>query len=130
MLVVIDSNVWISAIVFGGTPRKLFETIARNGGLIVASEEIFTEVRRILSQKFNDFTADFEDLKAILQPIIVKVDLGQIRISVCRDEDDNRVLETAVIGGAPVIVTGDKDLLVLSKYKNIDIMTPSQFLIH
>ncbi len=128
MLIVIDSNVWISAIVFGGTPRRLIEKIVRDGDSIVVSEEIFTEVRRVLSVKFNDFTADFENLKAILQLYIIKVDLGQIRISVCRDEDDNRVIETAIIGQAEVIVTGDKDLLVLLKYDEITIQKPTDFL--
>ena len=128
MLIVIDSNVWISAIVFGGTPRRLIEKIVRDGDSIVVSEEIFTEVRRVLSVKFNDFTVDFENLKAILQLYIIKVDLGQIRISVCRDEDDNRVIETAIIGQAEVIVTGDKDLLVLLKYDEIIIQKPTEFL--
>ena len=128
MLIVIDSNVWISAIVFGGTPRRLIEKIVRDGDSIVVSEEIFTEVRRVLSVKFNDFKADFENLKAILQLYIIKVDLGQIRISVCRDEDDNRVIETAIIGQAEVIVTGDKDLLVLLKYDEITIQKPTDFL--
>ncbi len=128
MLIVIDSNVWISAIVFGGTPRRLIEKIVRDGDSIVVSEEIFTEVRRVLSVKFNDFKADFENLKAILQLYIIKVDLGQIRISVCRDEDDNRVIETAIIGQAEVIVTGDKDLLVLLKYDEIIIQKPTEFL--
>lgn len=128
MLIVIDSNVWISAIVFGGTPRRLIEKIVRDGDSIVVSEEIFTEVRRVLSVKFNDFKADFENLKAILQLYIIKVDLGQIRISVCRDEDDNRVIETAIIGQAEVIVTGDKDSLVLLEYDEITIQKPTDFL--
>ncbi len=45
-----------------------------------------------------------------------------------RDEADNMVLETAVIGKCSFLITGDKDLLTLKKYKNIYVVTPSKFL--
>ena len=128
MKIVIDSNVWISALVFGGKPRHIFERAVADGWTIVASEEIFTEVRRILSSKFIDFIDDFESFQTVLQSHIVNVKLGSIRLSVSRDEDDNRVIETALIGGATHIITGDKDLLDLLKYKKIAIVKPSHFL--
>ena len=128
MRIVIDSNVWISALVFGGKPRHIFERAVADGWTIVVSEEIFTEVRRILSSKFIDFIDDFESFQTVLQPYIVNVKLGSIRLSVSRDEDDNRVIETALIGDASHIITGDKDLLVLSKYNNIAILMPADFL--
>jgi uncharacterized protein len=127
--VVIDSNVWISALVFGGKPRRIFERVVADGWTIVVSEEIFTEVRRVLAAKFDDFAEDFESFQAVMQPNIIKAKLGSIRLAVSRDEDDNRVIETAVIGDASHIITGDKDLLVLSRYNQIDIVTPAEFLI-
>ena len=128
MRIVIDSNVWISALVFGGKPRLIFEHAVANGWTIVASEEIFTEVRRVLSVKFIDFVDDFEGFQAILRAQIDKVQLGGIRITVSRDEDDNRVIETALSGDASYIVTGDKDLLMLLKYEDIAILKPADFL--
>ncbi len=128
MQIVIDSNVWVSALVFGGKPRHIFERVVSDGWTIVASEEIFTEVRRVLTVKFNDFLDDFESFQAILQPYITKIKLGHIKVTVSRDEDDNRVIETALVGEASHIITGDKDLLVLIKYNDIDIMNPSDFL--
>lgn len=127
MRIVIDSNVWISALVFGGKPRCIFERAVYEGWTIVTSEEIFTEVRRILVNKFADFVDDFESFQKIIQARTDKVELGSIRVKVCRDEDDNRVIETALIGDAAYIITGDKDLLVLKKYEGIDILTPSDF---
>jgi len=47
---------------------------------------------------------------------------------VCRDRDDDEVLATALSAGADVIITGDKDLLVLGKHKGIRIRSPRQFL--
>jgi putative PIN family toxin of toxin-antitoxin system len=128
MKIVIDSNVWISALVFGGKPRHIFERAIADGWAIMASEEIFTEIRRVLNVKFTDFLDDFESFQAILQPYTTKVKLGSVKVSVCRDEADNRVIETALIGDATHIITGDRDLLDLVKYEKITILTPSEFL--
>jgi predicted nucleic acid-binding protein len=56
------------------------------------------------------------------------VKLGGVTATASRDEDDNRVLETAVIGGCGFIVSGDKDLLVLGGYEGITIVAPAEFL--
>lgn len=50
------------------------------------------------------------------------------RITVVRDSTDNKIIEAAVEGKCEYIVTGDKDLLVLGKYKNIKIVSPKEFL--
>ena len=50
------------------------------------------------------------------------------RVHVCRDPEDNRILELAVNGDAGVIVTGDKDLLVLDPFRGVRIVTPAEFL--
>lgn len=128
MRIVIDSNVWISALVFGGKPRQIFERAIADGWTIIVSEEIFTEVRRVLNAKFADFVDDFESFQAILQPYMIKVRLGRVRVTASRDEDDNRVIETALIGSAAYIISGDKDLSVLLKYKQIVIFTPTDFI--
>ena len=50
------------------------------------------------------------------------------RINACRDPKDNMVLEAAVAGQVDVIVSGDKDLLTLSPFKGIPVLTPAAFL--
>ncbi len=125
--VVIDSNVWISALVFGGTPRIVFEQCVRDGARILVSEQLLSEIRRKLHTRFSDFTDDFGALITALHDRLDTVQLGEITIDVCRDPDDNMVLETAVLGYAHVIVSGDKDLLTLVSYDSIVIQTPSQF---
>jgi uncharacterized protein len=128
MNIVIDSNVWISALVFGGTPSRLFKHIIAEGWTIVVSEEIFTEVRRIIEKKFPLYLNEFDNLKRILGHRLLTVPLGSVHVNVCRDPDDNRVIETAVIGRATHIISGDKDLLVLGRYNDIVIVSPSDFL--
>jgi predicted nucleic acid-binding protein len=46
---------------------------------------------------------------------------------VCRDRDDDKVLETAVAGQADIILTGDRDLLILGEHNGIRILSPRQF---
>jgi putative PIN family toxin of toxin-antitoxin system len=125
---VVDSNVWISALVFGGTPRQVFELIVHDGLRLVVSAEILTEVRRVVGVKFPDFTDDVEALIGVIQDHIDVISLGSITIDACRDPDDNRVLETAILGGAGALVSGDKDLLILGDYEGVAIVTPQDWL--
>ncbi|MGB4420748.1 MAG: putative toxin-antitoxin system toxin component, PIN family [Candidatus Saccharimonadales bacterium] len=128
MKIVIDSNVWISALVYGGKPREIFEKVVANGWVIVVSEEIFTEIRRVLNTKFKDFIEDFEVFQSILRPYLIEVKLGSVKVSKCRDVDDNVVIETALIGDVVCIISVDKDLLDLKNYENVLIASPSDFL--
>jgi uncharacterized protein len=128
MRVVIDSNVWISALVFGGKPRQVFERVVENGDTIITCEEILSEVRRKLNQKFPDFVHDFEAILSTMSGRVVRVKLGKFNIKICRDPDDNKVLEAAKIGQAAVIISGDKDLLTLKEFEFKPILPPQIFL--
>ncbi|MGB3024173.1 MAG: putative toxin-antitoxin system toxin component, PIN family [Candidatus Saccharimonadales bacterium] len=128
--VVIDSNVWISALVFGGTPRRVLESCVQAGARIVISEQLLTETRRIINVKFVDFADDFESLIVSLALFIDVVQLGSQTVTVCRDPVDNMIFETALAGRAQVIISGDKDLLVLKHYQTVRIVTPTDFVQH
>ena len=126
--VVLDTNVVLSALVFGGNPRQVFTRTVTDGWTIVVSEEIFTEIRRTLEKKFAGYLGEFDNLKIILGARMVVVPLGSEHVNVSRDEDDNRIIETAIIGKAPYIISGDSDLLVLETYKGVKILSPANFL--
>ena len=126
--VVLDTNVLLSALVFGGRPRQVIELLARDLIDVVISEEILTEVRRHVANKFPTFTDDLVKFEILLEQDSELVKLGSITIAVCRDPDDNRILETATLGSCNYIASGDKDLLVLGIYKNIQILKPAEFL--
>lgn len=126
--VVLDTNVLLSALVFGGRPRQVVELLARDLIDVVISEEILTEMRRHVANKFPAFTDDLVKFEMLLEQDSELVKLGGITITVCRDADDNRILETAVLGSCEYIVSGDKDLLVLERYKSIQILKPAEFL--
>jgi putative PIN family toxin of toxin-antitoxin system len=127
-VIVIDSNVWISALIFGGNPGKILKLFVDNKVEVVMSEEIITELRRIIINKFPLFVNSLNLLEASLRKDTVFVQLGSITIDASRDVDDNRIIETAYIGKAQYIISGDKDLLVLKKYEDIKILSPVDFL--
>ena len=125
--VVIDSNVWISALVFGGAPRRVYEVVVDGGVRIVVSAEILTEIRRVVSAKFPDFAEDVQALLAVLHDQVEMVTLGAVTITASRDPDDNRVLETAILGDAGTIISGDRDLLELDNFEGVAIVRASEW---
>ena len=95
---------------------------------LIVAEEMLTEVRRIITSKFPEFLDDLEKLEKLFESDAHWVKLGLITISASRDPDDDKFIEAAVIGGGKFIVSGDKDLLDLKSYKDINIVNPSEFL--
>ena len=71
-----------------------------------------------------------EVLRAAIRLIVVRSELvhPDVQITVCRDPKDDKFLEVAVAGQADVIVSGDEDLLTLTPFTNIPIVSPARFL--
>ena len=88
--IVIDANVFISAIVFGGNPRKVIDLISEDLVTLVMAEEILTEVKRIIVSKFPEFLADLEKVEKLVESYADLVKLGTITVSASRDHDDNK----------------------------------------
>ena len=126
--VIIDTNVLISGIVFGGKPRQILDLLSEQLIVVIVAEEFFTELRRKISTKFPEFMDDLERVEKLLKRDAVMVKLGKMQITVCRDPDDNKFIESAIQGGCNYIISGDKDLLVLECYNDIQIIKPADFL--
>lgn len=126
--IVIDSNVYLSALLFGGNPRTVVETALRVGAIVIISEEIYTEMLKVVSIKFPQFLDEYRAFEVILRERTILIPLGSITVQASRDAKDNMILETACIGGAQIIVTGDKDLLVIRSYQEIMIVSPVELL--
>lgn len=126
--VVIDTNVWLSGLVFGGAPGVILDLFIDGDILVVSSEELLSELRRKIIQKFPLFVANLELLESSIRQDAIMVKLGTATPAVSRDPDDDRVLETALVGDCSHIITGDKDLLSLNSYQGIQIVTPTEFL--
>lgn len=129
MIVVLDTNVCISALNFPskrGTPVLALDKAAEED-TIVLCDEIESEIARVLSEKFRWNDARIHDALDILGASAIRVPIHGT-VSSCRDPDDNKILECAERARADLIVTGDKDLLVMASHKGTRIITPSEYL--
>ena len=127
MIVVLDSNVWVSALEFGGTPG-LALTQALTIDQLAIADFIEQEVVRVLTRKFHREPAA---LQAVLEDLLCwayRVEIQNTLSGVCRDPNDDPILETAVAAKAHLLVAGDRDLLSLKSFQGIGIVTPVDYL--
>jgi uncharacterized protein len=126
---VFDTNVLISALLFGNsTPGRAFFT-ALAQGVILVSLPLIAELDEVLNRpKFERYVTR-EERERFLEALIREATLVEIDevIQICRDPKDDKVLELAVSGQATYVITGDEDLLTLSPFRGIPILTPQQF---
>lgn len=127
--VTLDSNVYVSALNFGGKPLQVLE-LARAGQIENAiSNAIITETSRILYTKLYWKAEDITDAVDQILGFSNYVRADYTLDVVPSDPDDNRVIECAVKAKSHTIVTGDTDLLVLRSFEGIKIQNPSDFLL-
>lgn len=127
--VVFDTNIYLSAILFGGNPRTCLE-FAREGSLQLAtSSAVLLELSRKLYEKFL-WSGD--DVREVIEGIgmFATVVRSPEKVAVIKDdESDNRILECAKEAKADYIISGDKKhLLSLRDFENIPILSAKQFL--
>lgn len=132
MRVVVDVNVWISALLWRGIPRKILQLAQNNQITIFASQDLFQELESTL--KRNKFKAKIQSMSLMVEDLLdatteVLNFCPNISLNVpeLRDHKDNHILATALSAQAEVLITGDKDLLVLGNFRGILIMKPTDF---
>jgi uncharacterized protein len=128
MRVVADTNVLISAFLFGGLPRAFLDlsllgtfSLITSGVLLDELDEKLRGKLAVPETKAQGFISQLKNNARVVHPSFV-LD------AVPDDPEDNRVLECAVAGDAEFIVSGDKHLLRLGSYEGIVIVTVRQFL--
>ena len=126
--VVFDTNVYISAFITPGGRAHEAYLLALDGTIMVyTSVPILTEIAIKLHDKFHwDDDKITDAIKHIAA--VATMRKPSKRITVLKNEPDNRILECAIESGASIIVTGDKHLLMLEEYEGIEIVTLSKFL--
>lgn len=128
MKVVVDTNVFISGVFFGGKPQRVLEKIVDGEISGLCSVEIVEEyrevVRRMIEKKGGTLNPAF------LAPFYSKLQFIETSTVVkeCRDPDDNKFLACALDGAAYYVVSGDSDLLSMQEFKGIRIVSASEFL--
>jgi putative PIN family toxin of toxin-antitoxin system len=127
--VVLDTNVLISAVLFGGKPRQILEKAIRGEIRLCISEPILDELKGVLQRPKFDYSPEM--IQVILKELAGVSDFvnaSKTMDVVLEDPEDNRILECAVEAEANYIVTGDSHLLKLSRYQNIEIVNAVAFL--
>ena len=131
MRFVFDTNVVVSALLLADSiPRQAFDK-ALSHGTILISVPVILELAEVLSRKkLNKYLLEDERMR-FLVGLLKEAELVDATetITICRDPQDNKFLDLAVSGNADYIVSGDMDLLVLHPFRNIQILTPKEFLL-
>jgi len=126
--VVIDTNIYISAIFWGGKPRKIVE-LGRSGRIwIFTSSEIEKEIEEKLRLKFKLNADEAEQVLLDFSTFTVPVKITKKIKAIADDPDDDKFIECAVACDAGFIVPGDKHLLDLKEYEEIRIIKAVDFL--
>lgn len=127
MRVLLDTNVLLSAILFGGVPEALLRRALGGEMALITSVTLLDELEDLLVDKFT-FSRSAARLTRAEVESLSDLAVSERVPQVSRDRDDDHVLAAAVAGRADMIVTGDKDLLVLQTHAGIPILTPRQLL--
>ena len=129
MRIVLDTNVFISALLFGGVPQEILDLVSEGEVQLVISPSLFSELKEVLEEKFQ-FSRERTDrhLVDLWAVAHIAIPRKRVRVFTGKDEPDNRVLECAIQGRVDAIVTGDRKILRRKIYQRISILTPAQFL--
>ncbi|MEW6108523.1 MAG: putative toxin-antitoxin system toxin component, PIN family [Nitrospirota bacterium] len=126
--VVVDTNIFISAFGWGGKPLSIIELIESGELRNCISEDIVRELFAAVSYPKLGFPQIVQT--EILEFVLAYSDFYEAkeRTRISPDPKDNRFIECALAANASFIITGDKGLLSVKKYKGIKIISPEDFL--
>lgn len=127
MKIVIDTNVVISGVFFGGYPRTVIDAVLDRKLSVFATTDIIEEYLEIA----QEMIARKQGLcrEELLSAFVEKIKLIETHsdIHVSCDPDDDKFIACAKDSNALYIVSGDRDLLVLGHYDNIQMITAKEF---
>ena len=133
MRIVADTNVIVSAFLWGGTPRRLLDAVEARHFELFTSRALVTELEDVLSrEKFTEqlrktrFTSAF--LLARYTQFATLIAPAEVAVPELRDPDDALVIACALAARAEAIVSGDADLHALGGYQGIPVISPADCL--
>ena len=123
--VILDTNIFLSGILFGGTPNLLLQGIQKRKFDLYISEKLLDEVFDKLVNKFHVNENIIRDISTLLSYGIVVAPRKVVHFA--EDKKDAYLLELAEESKADYLITGDKKhLLPLKKWKQTHIISPKQ----
>jgi putative PIN family toxin of toxin-antitoxin system len=127
--IVLDTNVLISALLFGGNPQTVLEKAIMGQISLVLSREILNEFEDVLCGKKFAYHPEIarnivRELEAVSELVFPTRKISAVKA----DPYDNLILECAVKAGVDYVVSGDNHLLELRRFEGILILSPAEFL--
>lgn len=131
MKIVLDTNVWLSAVFWSGEAEKIIES--REKFEILISEDILKEITEVLDKetKFQKFIEDRKQkIEELIRTILSISTLTSTlsKVDIIKHKKDNIILELALDGKADYIISYNKHILDLIEFKGIRILSPGDFL--
>lgn len=130
MRVVLDTNVLLSGIFFGGVPGQILDAYAEGRLELVLSPEILAEYRRAgteLSVRYPSRRDALSPVLALLAMRATLVDVVPWPAPISADPEDDKFLAAALAGGAAIVISGDRHLRDVSGWRGIEVLTTRQF---
>ncbi|MCC5666640.1 putative toxin-antitoxin system toxin component, PIN family [Nostoc sp. CHAB 5784] len=128
--IIIDTNLWISFLI-GKELKQLQNLLLEETIQVVVSEEILEEIilvtQRPKLQKYFP-PNKVNELIQILRTISLFINIMS-EVYLCRDAKDNYLLALAKDSNANFLLTGDQDLLEITKFETTEIITYKEFLL-
>ncbi|HSM82156.1 MAG TPA: putative toxin-antitoxin system toxin component, PIN family [Nodosilinea sp.] len=135
MKIVIDTNVWVSGLLWGGIPNQVLRQVRQGLVQALVTDPLLAELAQTLTYpklqtKLHQLQETPDSLLLTVQELTTLCTPMAIAKPPLRDPKDLIVLEAALGGKASGIITGDRDLLVLGNFSDIPILLPQDFLKH
>lgn len=126
MRIVFDTNVILSAFLTEGLSNRIFEHCIVHDKIFI-SDYIISALDRILIRKFKVEIKDKNLFFKYIDTYFYKIKPRNKVPDICRDADDNNILQIAEFTDADYIITDDKDLLSLKRYGKTEIISPREY---
>jgi putative PIN family toxin of toxin-antitoxin system len=125
-----DTNIYISGTFGRGAPRQALHLAQLGEVEVVTCEQLLDELRRVLTRPDKPFCLTSDEADVVIENVrgYARLVTPARKVEVCRDPDDNLVIECALAGGVQYIVTGDLDLKELKVFEDIQIVDVRTFL--
>ena len=127
--IIIDTNIYISALGWEGKPKKILNKVLAGEYELILSIKQLEEIKRVLNYPKLGFTEEQKNRFLLLLHQIATVVKTKSELDIIlRDPKDNIILQPAKNIKIDYIVTGDEDLLILKEFKGAKIISPAKFL--
>ncbi|MFH1902391.1 MAG: putative toxin-antitoxin system toxin component, PIN family [Candidatus Omnitrophota bacterium] len=126
MKIFFDTNVIISSVITRGLSFDIIKDAAYKHQIYYTGH-LLKEIEETLLAKFSLSDSVVRRVVSLIEKYFLEGQTSGKIEKVCRDSDDDQVLADAVANEIDVIVTGDKDLLILAEYRGIKIILPKDY---